>query len=145
MIKGQEINRNRLNDRGNNIKKDFENNLNRKNIEKEKLIESKKYNRYNENELSKGKSSNFQDGSVSPNVNNDDRKYFVRNSMIPPNFQNVINNKNQNGTSKINEKEIKENVNKRNSLEQRNQILIESFRNMLKEASSNMYNYLLSK
>jgi hypothetical protein len=134
LMKAQENIRGRLIERE-NLNLNEEENL-RKNFEKEKFGELKKNpNKNNEKELLKMPSSYKIEGS-NPSNNFDDRKFFVRNSMIPPNFQNLLNAKSKNLESNVSIK--KNDVIKRNSLEQKNQVLIEHFRNMLKEASSGM-------
>ena len=134
LMKAKENIRGRLIERE-NLNLNEEENL-RKNFEKEKFGELKKNpNKNNEKEILKMPSFYKIEGS-NPSNNIDNRKFFVRNSMLPPNFQNLINAESKNLEINLSKKE--NDVIKSNSPEQKNQVLIEHFRNMLKEASSGM-------
>lgn len=134
MMKQQESIKGRHAERDNSNNMNMEENF-QKNYEKEKMLETKKSSskNNNENDFMKMPLNNRFDGSI-PLSNNDDRKFFVRNSMMPPNFHNLLNVKSGKRESNVKQNEVE----KRNSLEEKNQILIEHFRNMLKEASSTM-------
>jgi len=96
-------------------------------------------NKNSDNEIVRSHSGNKFENIIQHNQN-DNRKFFIRNSVTPPNFQNIINNKASNKVNKLIEKENEDFDDKaiRKSFEDKNQLIIENFRNMLKEASSSM-------
>jgi hypothetical protein len=136
VIKGQSLDKyNKINDKGNNPKRDFEENTNKKNLENEKLLEYKIMSIKNENQTKGTKSIFYNDGSTFTNNEVEEGK-SARNSENNLNLQNVLIDDNKILLSKLNEKDIKDR--KKKSLDKKNHILIENFRNMLIEASSNM-------
>lgn len=143
LTKLKDNNRGRQIDRDNTDQLNLEENF-KKNVEKERtIVQSKTISvKTIEKENLKMPSSNTFEGLMASN-DNDNRKFFIRNSLMPPNLHNLLNDKASKRESSLNVKENE--IEKRNSLEEKNKMLLDHFRIMLKEASSTMYFYLCHK